>query len=335
MKAAILENKKFVIKDIEKPSLENKRGAIVKVIGCGLCGSDLVKIRDGQAQNGDVLGHEVVGEIIEINADSNFSIGSKIALGHHVPCFSCTYCWNENYSMCRHFKSTNIRPGGFAEYIYVSEEHLQNTVFNVNLNITDMEASFMEPLSCCIRAIKRANIKDGSKCLVIGLGSVGMLMGGALRAYGHKTYGCDLKADRTILAKEYGFEKTYITENSEQVIMQMKKEIRDGFDVVFLTAGAAATLDFAVKVARDGAKIVVFSSVKDASGFANNEIYYRELTVMGSYSPSPMDLEDAMYLLEQKKVNVLGLSTVYSLDKINEAVEDTVSNKIMKAFIKL
>ena len=64
MKAAVLENKKFVIKDIEKPSLENRRGAIVKVIGCGLCGSDLVKIRDGQAQNGDVLGHEVVGEML-------------------------------------------------------------------------------------------------------------------------------------------------------------------------------------------------------------------------------------------------------------------------------
>lgn len=336
MKAAVLENGKFVIKEVERPSLvQYKTGAIIKVKGCGLCGSDIVKIRSGQAKNGDVLGHEVVGEIIEINSQTNFSVGSKIALGHHVPCFNCVYCWNENYSMCRHFKSTNIRPGGFAEYIYVSEEHLQNTVFNVNLNLTDIEASFMEPLSCCLRAVKRANIKDGAKCLVMGLGSVGILMGGALRAFGYKPYGCDLIPQRAVFAKEYGFEETFVTQNEDETLNQMKKCSQIGFDVIFLTAGASKTLDFAVKAARDGAKIVVFSSVKDNSGFVNNEIYYRELTVMGSYSPSPMDLEDAMNLIEQKKVKVSGLSEVYSIEKLNEAVADTLSNKIMKAFIKL
>ena len=61
MRAAVLENSKFLIKDIEKPSLdEYKTGAIVKVIGCGLCGSDIVKLRNGQAKDGDVLGHGVV-----------------------------------------------------------------------------------------------------------------------------------------------------------------------------------------------------------------------------------------------------------------------------------
>lgn len=336
MKAAVLEDNKFVIKEVETPALEKyKTGAIVKVIGCGLCGSDIVKIRSSIAKNGDVLGHEVVGEIVDINSDTTFSKGAKIVLGHHVPCFNCVYCWGENYSMCRHFKSTNIRPGGFSEYIYVSEEHLKNTVFNVNLNITDIEASFMEPLACCIRAIKRADIKDGAKCLVVGLGSVGILMGAALRAFGFKPYGCDLIEQRTQLALEYGFEKTFVTKNHEDSISLMKKHTGVGFDVIFLTAGAAKPLDLAMKSARDGAKIVVFSSVNGNYGFFNNDIYYRELTVMGSYSPSPMDLEDSIHFIEQKKVKVAGLSSVYSIENLNEAVQDTLSNKIMKAFIKL
>lgn len=335
MKAAVLNNNKFDIKGIEKPSLEKYgEGAIVKVLGCGLCGSDIVKIQNGQAKNGDVLGHEVVGEIVEINSQTHFSVGSKISLGHHVPCFNCSYCWNENYSMCRHFKATNIFPGGFAEFIYVSEEHLQNTVFNVNLNISDIEASYTEPLACCIRAIKRANIKDGSKCLVIGLGSVGILMGSALRAYGYHTFGCDLIPERAKLAKEYGFEETFISSEND-IINKMKKYASIGFDVIFLTAGASKTIDFALKCARDGAKIVVFSSVKDNSGFVNNEIYYREITVMGSYSPSPMDLEDSINLIERKKVKVSGLSSVYNIQDLNQAIEDTVSNRIMKAYIKL
>ncbi len=336
MRAAILENNNFIVKEVEKPSLDVfKTGAIVKVIGCGLCGSDIVKIKNGKAKNGDVLGHEVVGEIVDINTESRFEIGDKIVLGHHVPCFSCHYCHNGSYSMCRHFKSTNIKPGGFAEYIYVSEEHLSNTVFNVNLNLSDIEASFMEPLGCCIRAVRRADINHNTKNLVIGLGSVGILMGGALNAFGYKVYGCDLKAERVNLSKSYGFEYSFLLDDEDEIINKMREYASIGFDTIFLTAGASKALELAVKTVRDGGKIVVFSSVKDNAGFLNNQIYYRELTVMGSYSPSPIDLEDSIKFIEQGKVKVSGLSKVYSLENLNEAISDTISNKIMKAFIKL
>lgn len=336
MRAAVLENNEFIIKDVKKPSLEEyKTGAIVKVIGCGLCGSDMVKIQNGQAKNGDILGHEVVGEIIEINSETNFSVGDKIALGHHVPCFNCHYCWNGSYSMCRHFKSTNIIPGGFSEYIYVSEEHLQKTVFRVNLNLSDIEASFLEPLACCIRAIQRADVNLHTKNLVIGLGSVGILMGGALKAFGYEVYGCDLKPERVELSKKYGFEQSFTIADEDEAVEEMKEIAPMGFDTIFLTAGATRALNIAMKSAIDGAKIVVFSSIKDNHGFLNNHIYYRELTIMGSYSPSPMDLEDSMKFIEQGKVKVSGLSTVYKLEDLNRAIEDTKTNKIMKAFIKI
>lgn len=337
MKAAVLQNGEFLIKSLDEPSLAgNKMGAIVEVIGCGLCGSDMVKMYNGQAKDGSVLGHEVVGIIDDINSETEFCIGDKIVLGHHIPCFNCHYCWNGNYSMCKHFKATNIYPGGFAEYIFVSEEHLKNTVFRVNDNLPDVEASFLEPLACCIRAVRRAEVKDNSINLVIGLGSVGILMGGALNAFGHKVYGCDLKPERVELSKKYGFEGAVsIGENLELAIEKLREIAPIGFDNVFLTAGASATIDFAIKVVRDGGKILVFSSVKDTNGFMNNEIYYRELTVMGSYSPSPIDLEDSMQFIEQGKVKVSGLSTTYNIDDINDAIIDTRTNKIMKAFIKL
>lgn len=336
MKAAVLQNGEFALKSVEEPSLSgNKKGAIIKVIGCGLCGSDMVKMQNGQAKDGAVLGHEVVGIIEDIDSETDFCVEDKVALGHHIPCFTCHYCWNGNYSMCKHFKSTNIYPGGFTEYIFVSEEHLKNTVFRVNDNLSDIEASFLEPLACCIRAVRRAEIKDNSVNLVIGLGSVGILMGGALNAFGHKVYGCDLKDERVNLSKNYGFQNSYVIKNEEEVIEQLRKIAPIGFDNVFLTAGASKTIDFAVKVARDGGKIVVFSSVKDNNGFMNNEIYYRELTVMGSYSPAPIDLEDSMRFIEQGKVKVSGLSTIYNINDINQAIEDTRANKIMKAFIKL
>ena len=337
MKAAVLNSENyFIVGDMPKPILdEYGEGAIIKVIGCGLCGSDIVKIKTGISKAGDVLGHEVVGEIVEINSKTTFEVGDKVALGHHVPCFNCQYCWGGNYSMCKHFKTTNIRPGGFAEYIYVSEEHLQNTVFHVNSHLSDIEASFLEPLACCIRAVKRARIKDNTKSLVIGLGSIGILMGEAIKAFGNKVYGCDLIYDRVCLSETFGFEKSFHLDNEEEVLKKMKKVAPLGFDTIFLTAGASQALDFAIKAVRDGGTIVVFSSIKDENAFKNNDIYYRELTILGSYSPSPMDLEDSMTLLSDGRVRVSCISTIYPIEEINEAIEDTLSNKIMKAYIAL
>ncbi len=337
MKAAVIKNNKFIIADnIPKPVLdEYGEGAIVKVSGCGLCGSDIVKMRTGLAKNGAVLGHEVVGEIVEINSKTTFEPGDKVALGHHIPCFNCQYCWGGSYSMCRHFKSTNIIPGGFAEYIYVSEEHLHNTVFSINLNLSPIEASFLEPLGCCIRAVKRAGLKDNSKILIIGLGSIGILMGETVKAFGNSVFGCDLLYERVCLSEKFGFDKSFFLKDEDSILKEMKKTAPIGFDTIFLTAGASLSVDFAVKAARDGGTIVVFSSIKNDNGFRNNDIYYRELTIMGSYSPSPMDLEDSMHLIEEGKVKTAGLSSVYPIESINEALDDTLSNKIIKAYLTL
>lgn len=336
MKAAVLRNERFVIENMKKPELKTYgKGAIVKVLGCGLCGSDIVKLRTGKAKNGAVLGHEVVGEIVEINTDTDFETGNRIALGHHIPCFECSYCWNENFSMCKHFKETNIRPGGFSEYIFVSEEHLKNTVFNVEETLSDVEASFLEPLACCLRAVKRAGLRDSSKSLIVGLGSIGLLMGQALTATGHKAYGCDLLEERITRSERYNFEKSFSSANSGKFLKEISKHTENGFDAVFLTAGASQAVDLAVKAVRDGGTIVVFSSIKNENGFLNNDIYYRELKVIGSYSPSPMDLEDSMELIHSGKVYVGEISETYPVEQLNEAIADTLSNKIMKAYIKL
>lgn len=336
MKAAILKSGKIEVTDLEKPTL-NGKGAIVKISGCGLCGSDIVKLTHNSVPDGTVLGHEIVGKIVEINSDSEFEVGDEIVMGHHVPCFDCTYCYGENYSMCRKFKHTNIVPGGFAEYIYVSEDHLMNTVFRVTSLISDEEISFTEPLACCIRCVKRTNVEYNSNVLVVGLGTIGLLMGQAARELGYKAYGIDLIQDRVHLARKFGFEDAFLLEDLDDTVSDMKLNVNpSGFDAVIMTSGADKALDLAFKAVRDGGTINVFSSVKsDATAYPNNQIYYRELTVTSSYSSSPADLEDAFEFLQNNRVKTEGLTTVYSLEKLNEAISDTLQNKIMKAYIKL
>lgn len=337
MKTAQVENDKIAVKEVEDIKLGGRKGAIVKVLGCGLCGSDIVKFREKIVHNGAVLGHEIVAIIEEIDSETKFKKGDRIVTSHHIPCGECVYCKHGNVSMCEHFKSTNIRPGGFSEKVYVSEEHLKNVAHLVPQDMTDEEISFYEPLGCCVRAIKRCNLIEGDKVLVVGLGSIGLLMGEGIKAMGYKVYGCDLIEERIELGNSLGIE-SYNSRDLESFdkILQEKSGGKDGgIDAVFMTSGADKALDVALKVVRKGGKILVFSSTPKNTGYPNNEIYYKELTVMGSYSPSPKDLKDSFDLLTSHKVNVSGLTTVYPLDKIQQAFDDTVANKILKAYIKI
>lgn len=325
MKIACVKDERIIIEKTSELNLKDwGSGAIVKALGCGLCGSDIIKLRQKSVKNGTVLGHEIVGEIVEINSKTNFQVGDKIVSAHHIPCFNCVYCQSENYSMCSHFKETNIIPGGFSEYIYLSEEHLQNVAIKIPDNLTEVEASFYEPLGCCVRAIKRADLKENSKVLVIGLGSIGILMGEALKAYGMEVFGCDIIQERINFANELGI-KACNSADADNL----------NVDAVFMTSGADVTIELALKTIRNGGKIIVFASTPKNFGYANNEIYYRELSIMGSYSPSPADLKESMELLKSSKVKVKNMSTTYDFADIEKAFRDTIDNKILKAYIKI
>ena len=320
MKVAQVKENKIIVSEIDDIKLDGRKGAIVMTLGCGLCGSDIVKFRHKIVHDGAVLGHEIVAEILEINSDTKFKKGDRIVTSHHIPCGECNFCRHGNVSMCEHFKKTNIFPGGFSEKVFVSEEHLQNVAYLAPENMPDEEISFYEPLGCCIRAIKRCALQKDDTALIVGLGSIGLLMGEGLKAMGYKVYGCDLIPERIELAKKMGIEP-----------FDFSFEV----DGVFMTSGADKAIDTALKAVRAGGKILVFSSTPLSNGYPNNEIYYKELTVLGSYSPSPADLKDSFDLLASGKVNVKGLTTVYPLDKIQQAFDDTVANKIFKAYIKI
>ena len=334
MITAQIQEEKIILQEMQHPKLENKKGAIVKVLGCGLCGSDIVKFKHKISPNGTVLGHEIVAEIIEINTNTRFRKGDKIVTSHHIPCGECNYCRHGNVSMCEHFKKTNIVPGGFSEYVFVSEEHLENVAYHIPNNISEEEISFYEPLACCLRAIRRSSLIKGDSVLVVGLGSIGILMGEALKALGYKVYGCDLISERITLANRFGIESF-----SSQNLEEFDKIIQDktnayGVDAVFMVSGADKAIDVALKTIRMGGKILVFSSTPKNLGYANNEIYYKELSVLGSYSPDLEDLKLSYDLLVSKKVCTKGLSTVYDIHEIQKAFDDTMQNKILKAYIK-
>ena len=175
---------------------------LLRVRGCGLCGSDIAKIVPAPARTPAVLGHEVVGDVVETGPGvAGFGVGDRVVAAHHVPCGECHYCRRGSESMCRAFKASNLDPGGFAEYVRVPPANVRHATFRIPDHLTDEEASFVEPLACCVRAIDRARVEPGDTVVVIGLGSIGCLFVQLARRAGAAVLGVDPLAGRATLAR--------------------------------------------------------------------------------------------------------------------------------------
>ena len=86
-------------------------GVLVRVRACGLCGSDVEKLRPGGAAAGSVLGHEIAGVVV----DGALPAGLRVALAHHVPCGACASCDAGHEPLCAAFVASALEPGGFCE----------------------------------------------------------------------------------------------------------------------------------------------------------------------------------------------------------------------------
>ena len=165
MRAVVLNSSGYP----EQAELAEPEGPdVLRVLTCGLCGSDVEKI--GGAPEGTVLGHEVVAE-----AD-----GKHVALVHHQPCGECERCQAGHESTCVEFGAATIQPGGFAERVAA----LGGWV-DLPDDLDDAIGSYAEPLACVLRGAERV---PPGRVLVLGGGFVGQLFAAVLRRRGDTVY---------------------------------------------------------------------------------------------------------------------------------------------------
>jgi len=307
---------------------------LVRVSGCGLCGSDIVKVTSPGTHAPAVFGHEVVGEVVEVGAGvTRFTLGQRVVVAHHVPCFTCHYCRRGSPSMCRQFKRINLDPGGFAERCRVPAPNVEHATFALPDAMSGELASFTEPLACCLRAVKRSGAAAGDTALVVGLGSIGCLMAQAFQLAGARVFGSDLTPRRRALGRHTGA-RVFDADSELDGALQQATEGR-GADVAMLTAGGAALVPWAAARIRDGGHIHYFAGGDGlALPLALADLYHRELTVSSTYSSSPAELREAFDLLAQGKVTVDGLITHrLPLGQLAEGIELMKRQEAVKVYI--
>jgi len=282
---------------------------LLRLRGCGLCGSDIAKIVDPATKVPAVFGHEVVGEVVAAGAGvSSYAVGDRVVAAHHVPCGDCHYCRRGSESMCAAFKASNLDPGGFAEYVRVPAPNVRHAMFRVPVHVRDEAASFVEPLACCVRAVRRARIQPGDTAVVVGLGSIGCLFVQLLKRAGAAVVGCDPLPDRAVLAGRLGADASGPLEVAAQA--QRKLSAGRGADHVILTGGGSEVLPWAAETLRDGGTVHYFAGGGgDALPLRLETLYHRELTLTATYSASPSDLAEAFRLVTGGGIEVERLIT--------------------------
>ena len=187
MMAAVLHGKENLrIEPVAVPEL-GPSDILVKVQVALTCGTDLKVFRRGYHARmitpPAVLGHELAGDIVAVGGEvSRFRVGQRIVAANSAPCFDCFYCRRDQTNLCEDLLFNN---GAYAEYVRIPGRIVDCNTHEIPGHIGYRDAAMVEPLACVVAPIVAHPPAEGSRVLVIGAGSMGLLTVAALKALSH------------------------------------------------------------------------------------------------------------------------------------------------------
>ncbi len=331
MKVAKLYNFNDIrIEDIPIPS-PGPNEALLKTKACGICSGDVMPWYI-EKKAPLVPGHEPSGIIVEIgNKVNSFKPGDRVFVHHHAPCFNCKYCKKGDYVQCDTWKNSKIIPGGISEYILIPEINLENDTLNLPETVNFEDGTLIEPTACVVKSLKRAGIRRGDTILIIGLGVMGMIHILLAKKYGaEKIIGADMVPYRLNKAKELGADITIDVSNSN--LLKELSSVTDGLmvDIVIVGPNSVNAMQQGILCVGAGGKVVFFTPAKpDETLTINpNELYFKDINIITSYSCGPSDTADALELIAEGVVNAQKLITHrFKIEETKEAFRLTAEAK--------
>ncbi len=299
MTAAVYRGKEDVrVETLPVPQIG--RGEIlVRVHTCGICGTDLKKIATGSHSAPRIFGHETAGKIVAVGPDvTGFQIGDRVMVFHHIPCGQCYYCRHKVFAQCPVYKKVGATAGfepsggGFAEYVRVMEWIVRKGVVKLPDSVSYEQASFVEPVNTCMKAIDALHLLPDETVLIIGQGPIGIILALLAKRLGASVVTSDLYPQRLTIAQSYGLEFTVNASSDDPA--RKARELTDGrgADVVILAVAANSLVRPAIEAARPGGRIMLFAQTQRSEvSIDPAAICVDEKTLLGSYSAS-VDLQE-------------------------------------------
>lgn len=324
MKAAVLRafGEPLAIEEIAAPR-PGPGEALLRVRACGIDGTDL-KLLDGFGYVPElpfVMGHEIAGEVVECGADvAEFASGDRVAVYNFVTCGACAYCRGFRDQLCLDMGGiVGILdlPGGYADYVCLPAQQL--------IRLPD-EVSYEDGATCCdagmtaLRAVDRADVNNGDRVLVIGVGGVGSVVTQILAASGVEVIAVDTDVAKESWARAQGA-ASFLSLGADDLVAEvLRRSAGLGVDRVIDVVGLEETMRAGFAVLRRGGRMVVVGYTPEAFPLPGKELAQNEKEVLGTRAGRRDDLRTCLGLFGAGKLRSIVRAT-YPLRRVNEALE--------------
>jgi L-iditol 2-dehydrogenase len=285
---------------------------LVEMKACGICGSDLM---DWYLKRRAplVLGHEPSGIIARRGKKvEGVNLEDRVFVHHHVACMACHYCLNGDYTLCDQFHRTNIVPGGFAQFFKVPAPILQLDTLEIPERVSFEEATLIEPVGCCVRALNKCNLKVGDSVAVIGAGPTGLIHTALSKIYGASTtIVSDVIDFRLNFARRFGAD-VLVNPNNEDLAAVVRSVTEGrGVDLAVVTAPNLQAYKAGINVCSKGGKLCVFAPTNPAARLRMSlkELFFSETQIIPSYSTSHLETRAALHLIDSGRIRAKELIT--------------------------
>src|ERR1700693_4706080 len=304
---------------------------LFRVAACGICGTDIKKIHHGFIAPPQILGHELAGTIVKLGRGvRKFKPGDRVVSFHHVPCGNCFYCQRKLFSQCAGYKKTGLTAGfdpnggGFAEYVRAMPWIVERGMIALPDDVSFEEATFVEPVNTCLKAVRKARVAAGEQVLVVGQGSIGMLLMVLAKYEGAEVYTSDPMTGRREAGVRFGAKEAL-----DPARQNLQEEIRTrtggrGADAVLLAVPNPSLVPEALALARPGGRVLLFAHNDPVLRleFPAAAVGVAEKEILGSYSASIEEQDVSAALVFERRLPVgKMISHHFPLEQIAAALE--------------
>jgi L-iditol 2-dehydrogenase len=287
---------------------------LLRVLACGICGSDLHILRNGWTQAAP--GHEIAGVVESVGPGVEaIRPGMRLCAECFQRCGECASCLDGATSVCESFQYVG---GAFAEYAVVQVEMLHS----VGDEMTDVETAMVEPLAVAVHAMRRAEMDAGATVGIVGGGTIGLLCAATARAWGAQAVALVAKHPHQ---KTAAFDMGAMTGDGKP--SDVLRLVGSPLDIAVDAVTQGTSFSTALAAVRPRGTVVVVGEPARPALAALAPLVHNEIRVMGSFCYAPEDFTEAIRLIEERKVDVARLVThEFPLSEVTEAFA-TASDK--------
>jgi L-iditol 2-dehydrogenase len=312
MKALLLSKyRSLEIAEVPTPAV-GAGEVLIRVGACGICGSD-VHGYDGSSGRRIppiVMGHEAAGRIAAVGAGvTGLTEGDRVTFDSTIYCGACAYCRRGEVNLCDHRQVLGVscgdysRAGAFAEFVVVPAR----VVYKLPESISFAEAAMLEAVAVAIHAVSLAEISAESTALVVGAGTIGVLILQALRATGcRRVFVSDVDATRLKMAKELGAD--VLSANEDTVVRILQRTGGVGVDVAMEAVGRNETVSAAIASVRKGGTVVLVGNISPEVTLPLQKVVTRQIRLQGACA-SAGEYPQAIALMASGAIRVKPLIT--------------------------